>query len=87
MEDRILPTIDLVRCTGCGFCVEYCPTGAVALVDERPVITQPHACSYCGMCEDMCPAEAVALVYEIVPSPEPKTRQRGEFNDSTDRAD
>ena len=79
VADRIVPTIDLERCTGCGLCVEYCPTAAAKMVDERPMITRPQACSYCGICEDMCPAGAVALVYEIVlPSNPQETPRRME---------
>jgi formate hydrogenlyase subunit 6/NADH:ubiquinone oxidoreductase subunit I len=35
MDDRVLPTIDLTLCTGCGLCVERCPTQAVEMVDAR----------------------------------------------------
>ena len=71
MDDWVLPTIALERCTGCGLCVQYCPTDAVELVGERasgyrPNITRPQRCSYCGICEEMCPVGAIALTYEIV---------------------
>ena len=66
VQDRLLPTIDLERCTRCGLCIATCPTGAVELVQGRPVIVRAHDCAYCGLCEDMCPAGAIALVYEIV---------------------
>ena len=66
MDDWVLPTINLERCTGCGLCVEYCPTSAVDMVGPQPVITRPQDCAYCGMCEEMCPAGAIELTYEIV---------------------
>ncbi len=70
MDDRVLPTINLDRCTGCGLCVERCPTNAVEMVDTRPAILHPHDCAYCGLCEEMCPVEAIALAYEIILPPQ-----------------
>jgi NAD-dependent dihydropyrimidine dehydrogenase PreA subunit len=67
--DRVLPTIDWDLCTACGLCIERCPTQAVEMIDERPVIVRPEDCAYCGLCEEMCPVEAIALGYEIVFSP------------------
>jgi ferredoxin len=79
MLDRLLPSIDLNRCTGCGLCVERCPTGAVEMVGQRPVIARPLDCAYCGLCEEMCPVEAIALAYEITSQP------TGEPHETTDR--
>ena len=70
MDDWALPTIDLERCTGCGLCVEYCPSHAVELVADRPTITAPERCAYCGTCEEMCPDGAIMLAYEIVSAPD-----------------
>lgn len=69
MDEWVLPEINSNRCTGCGLCVTYCPTKAVALLENRPVITRPLDCAYCGICEDMCPEDAVRLVYIIGPPP------------------
>ena len=66
MKDLVLPTIDIDLCTGCGLCVERCPTSAVKMIDARPAIVRPHDCAYCGLCEEMCPQDAIALVYEII---------------------
>jgi NAD-dependent dihydropyrimidine dehydrogenase PreA subunit len=81
MLEQLLPTIDLSLCTGCGLCVERCPTGAVELVDRRPVIVRPLDCAYCGLCEEMCPVEAIALAYEITIQP------TGVPSETTDRQD
>jgi ferredoxin len=67
MDEWMLPTIDLSRCTGCGLCVKRCPHHAVAMVSGQPRIVRPRACAYCATCEDFCPEGAIALVYEIVP--------------------
>ena len=68
MDEWMLPTIDMTRCTGCGLCVQRCPTDAVAMVEGKPRIVRPRACAYCATCEDYCPEGAITLVYEIVPA-------------------
>lgn len=65
-RERVLPQIDLELCNGCGTCVDTCPSRAVVLIDERPVIVHPEDCDYCGDCEDLCPEGAISLPYEIV---------------------
>lgn len=72
MEKWRLPTIDMELCDGCGLCVTYCPTHAVALIKDRPVITRIDDCTYCGLCEESCPKNAIALHYEIVLRPSDK---------------
>jgi len=64
-EGRILARIDEELCTGCGQCVEACPTQALALIGGRAQLLRPEACSYCADCEDLCPQGAIGLPYEI----------------------
>lgn len=66
MSEWFLPTINRQRCTGCGLCVQRCPTHAVEMQHGVPVIVRPAACSYCGLCEEYCPVGAISLAYEIV---------------------
>ena len=90
MGERVLPNINLDLCTACGLCIERCPTQAVEMIGERPVIVRPEDCAYCGLCEEMCPEEAIALLYEIVLSPSAardQTKRVGEQNEATDRTD
>ena len=90
MGERVLPNIDLDLCTACGLCIERCPTQAVEMSGERPVIARPEDCVYCGLCEEMCPEEAISLKYEIVLSSHAssdRVNYAGEQNEATDRSD
>jgi uncharacterized protein len=52
------PKIVKKKCTGCGVCAKWCPEAAIALVDERAVITTKK-CIGCGECLAMCRFDAV----------------------------
>ena len=60
--------IDTEACKGCGFCVEFCPTGALELSSDfnrkgyHPPELIEHDCVYCEMCELICPEFAVYCV-------------------------
>lgn len=41
------------RCTGCGECIEACPSSAVILRDGKAV-TDQDSCQACGTCETYC---------------------------------
>ena len=45
-------------CTGCGACVEICPSGAIHPQGDVYVIKQ-EACTKCGLCEDACATDAI----------------------------
>lgn len=51
--------IDKDKCTGCGTCVEVCPTDALSLVDEKAVC-DPDLCIDCYICIPECPEEAIS---------------------------
>lgn len=44
-------------CTGCGACLEVCPTEAIRLENGRAVITME--CIACGACPRVCPEGAI----------------------------
>lgn len=48
--------VDADKCTGCGICVENCPTGSVAL-DPTPVFDDQ--CIGCCNCVRLCPEGAI----------------------------
>lgn len=66
MATRILPEIDPAACTGCGECVAVCPTGALAIIDQKAEMAYPDRCEYDGRCEPICPTGAIELPYLIV---------------------
>jgi len=54
------------RCKGCGFCVEFCPTEALAISYEfnskgyhPPFMKEPDNCTICGLCALYCPDFAI----------------------------
>lgn len=56
-----LSVIDREACTGCGTCVEWCPTDAIVLDDEGLALRDESACFGCGVCSRFCPEEAISL--------------------------
>ena len=55
-------------CTGCNFCVEFCPKKVLALSDEMnqkgvylPRVVDLDACTACDICELYCGAFAIAV--------------------------
>ena len=75
MEDWALPEINLEICDRCGTCVEQCPTGAVEMGPEGPLIVHEANCTYCALCDAICPRGAITCAYEIVWGTENQTRE------------
>lgn len=57
--------VDDKRCIGCATCVNVCPTGAIAIVNEVATIDQER-CDGCEACADFCPNGAILVVTEAV---------------------
>jgi Pyruvate/2-oxoacid:ferredoxin oxidoreductase delta subunit len=56
-----LSRIDRETCTGCGTCVEWCPTEAIRMDDSGKAVRDAGACFGCGVCARFCPEDAIAL--------------------------
>lgn len=56
-----LSVIDTEACTGCGICVERCPTDAISLSESGWAQRDESACLGCGVCSRFCPEQAIAL--------------------------
>ena len=52
--------VDPEKCTGCGACVDECPTDAIEMKDDKAVVNEDE-CVDCGACVDVCPVEAITL--------------------------
>lgn len=64
--------IDLARCKSCLMCATFCPTGAIAKVeDERGRVVLEHRpadCVKCRCCTDVCPTDALTLYEDVLAS-------------------
>ena len=56
--------VDEKRCTGCGRCLDVCPTGAMRLVDGVAAI-DTSLCRECQACLEACPNGAILAVEEV----------------------
>ena len=65
-EQELNLSIDADLCSNCGICIVACPTDALAMIDDAPLLFRPDVCSYCGVCETVCPEEVISLPYRIV---------------------
>ncbi|MBO9126987.1 MULTISPECIES: ferredoxin-type protein NapF [unclassified Rhizobium] len=49
-------------CTGCGLCVERCPTGIINMADGLPRLDfHDGECTFCSECAHVCPEPVFAL--------------------------
>ncbi len=52
--------VDKEKCTGCGDCVEACPSNAVQLKEEKAEVGADD-CIDCGACVDACTNGAMKM--------------------------
>ena len=58
--NHIARVADPESCKACNKCVKHCPTGAISLADDRPVIRE-EICIGCGQCALQCPVNSFTL--------------------------
>jgi formate hydrogenlyase subunit 6/NADH:ubiquinone oxidoreductase subunit I len=56
-----LPVLAETLCTGCGWCVEACPTQCLAQGIHVPWLPRPLDCVSCTLCVVICPAHALEM--------------------------
>lgn len=54
----VYPVVDSELCTGCGVCIDICPTDAIVLKDDKAFIVS-DLCRNCKKCVRVCPAGAI----------------------------
>ena len=58
------PELDYGKCTGCGLCVEVCPSSGMLKInneEKKLVSIDVSRCSFCGNCAEICPNEALNM--------------------------
>lgn len=56
-----MPKIDEAKCTGCGECLDVCPTDVFEARENEIFVADPGDCVGCESCVGACPEEAVTL--------------------------
>lgn len=72
------PEVIRKKCTGCGLCLEDCPSFVFAMMDKKASVARGDWCIGCGHCGAVCPEgairhEATTLGKGPRPGPRPAT--------------
>ena len=58
------PSIDYLRCIGCGSCAKACPEqNVLGVIDGKAHLIDPSHCIGHGACRAACPVDAITLVF------------------------
>ena len=60
MADGQKAIVDGNTCTGCGICVDTCPSQAIEMIDGLAKVT-PEKCTGTGTCVDACPVQSITM--------------------------
>lgn len=55
------PIVNKSKCTGCGTCINVCPTNVFELKDGKSNVVKPKECIGCMACENSCPESAIKV--------------------------
>jgi len=89
---KIKGTVEVSRelCKGCGFCIEFCPTGVLELDKgfnskgyHPPLFANPDMCNGCDMCGLVCPDFAI-FGYRLKPAEKPAEKPAAEKPQTAD---
>ncbi len=62
MHGDVKPQININRCTGCGFCLKYCPVGAIKIVNNKANF-DISKCVGCADCITICKHKALKILW------------------------
>jgi NAD-dependent dihydropyrimidine dehydrogenase PreA subunit len=65
LQKRI-PVIDVGYCTGCGKCIEACPSEALELVWDFARLKYPARCTSEADCVEVCPTGIIEMQWSTV---------------------
>lgn len=60
-------SIELEKCTACGLCAKFCPTGSIRFQANEHRFDMdfiPAACLDCNICVKACPVQAITLTHD-----------------------
>ena len=63
--EGVVATVNPIRCTGCGLCVDNCPYNAIELQEVRGkmiAVVNEALCKGCGTCSANCRCSAIDLL-------------------------